>query len=189
MDTHVARDPAAVFAKTAAGQQEIQTRGLGLSLLVRRLMVLVDGRRTVAELCGFAPGQDAGPLLDELLAKGCIAPVQVQHRPASAAPAAPTATAQPAPATAEPGAEVLAALPPADQRNVQDVEMARNFMANSINALADPGVGLALARNITKCAGAAELRGLYAEWEAALGSSWAGAKRLPELRKKLFAVL
>ena len=40
---------AAVYAKTPQGQQEIQTRSLGLAPLVPRLLVLVDGILTKAE--------------------------------------------------------------------------------------------------------------------------------------------
>ena len=45
---------AAIYAKTALGQQEIQTRSLGLAPLVRRLLVLIDGKRNVVQLAGRA---------------------------------------------------------------------------------------------------------------------------------------
>ena len=48
---------ATVFAKTAVGQEEIQSRTLGLSLLVRRALVLVDGKRSGAELSVFLVGK------------------------------------------------------------------------------------------------------------------------------------
>ena len=40
----------AVFAKTEMGQQEIQTRSLGLSPLVHRILVLADGKKNGGEL-------------------------------------------------------------------------------------------------------------------------------------------
>ena len=35
----------ALFAKTAMGQQEIQSRALRLSPITRRLLILIDGKR------------------------------------------------------------------------------------------------------------------------------------------------
>lgn len=63
---------AATFAKTAVGQQEIQTRSLSLPPLMRRVLVLVDGQRSGRELAAFVPGQDVTSLLSQLMAQGCI---------------------------------------------------------------------------------------------------------------------
>jgi hypothetical protein len=186
--------PNAIFAKTNLGQQEIQQRSLGLPLLVRRLLVLVDGKRSVGELAGFVPGHDVGMLLDELSGKGCIEPVSASPaapQPAStatAAPDAPLATVAAAAAAAAANA-VLATLPPPGQRNAKQLDMARNFMINTINTMLEQNSRLSLVEKIFKSADAAELRTHYAAWEEAIATSWIGAKRLPELRKKLFAVL
>jgi hypothetical protein len=77
---------AASFAKTDAGQQEIQKRSMGLSPLVRRLLVLIDGQRTGKDLSVFVAGNEVEPLLQELVDKGCV---EVK---APAQPAAPSAT-------------------------------------------------------------------------------------------------
>jgi len=62
----------ALFAKTTLGQQEIQARTQGLGLLARRLLILVDGKRSFQELSAFIPEQNLADLLDELHTKGCI---------------------------------------------------------------------------------------------------------------------
>ena len=62
----------AVYTKTPEGQQEIQLRAMGLSPLVRRTLVLVDGQRTGADLAVFATGQDIAAIINELLDKGCV---------------------------------------------------------------------------------------------------------------------
>lgn len=48
------------YAKTSAGQQEIAVPSHGLSAQVRRILILVDGKRSVHELAVFArPGEMA----------------------------------------------------------------------------------------------------------------------------------
>lgn len=42
--------PDTVFSKTVRGREEIQTRAHGLSAMQRRLLILVDGQRTVAAI-------------------------------------------------------------------------------------------------------------------------------------------
>jgi hypothetical protein len=179
MDNPEPPEPSAVFAKTEAGLDEIQSRQLGLPPLVRRLLVLVDGRRTVAELAAFAGGKDAGELLQELLRHRCIAQVRAAPAPA------PRPPAPAAPASSDP----LAALPPPEQRSPQQLDMARNFMINTINRMLEQNSRLTLVEAIFASPDAATLRTHHAAWEAAIGSSWMGARRLPELRKKLFEVL
>ncbi len=63
---------ASIFTKTLRGQQEIQSRSLGLSGLVRRILVLIDGKRNGSELGGFVLGHDITAIIRELLSHGCI---------------------------------------------------------------------------------------------------------------------
>ena len=97
-----------VFAKTTVGQQEIQDRSLNLSPLVRRTLVLIDGKRSGAELSVFLVGKgDIEAVLALLLEAGCIEAVgRVKSAPA------PSAASRSAP----PSGEQLAVdgLPPAD---------------------------------------------------------------------------
>ena len=84
---------AAIYAKTAQGQQEIQSRSLGLTPLARRILVLVDGKRSGQDLSTFAPGGEISAQLTELLSRVCIEAVGVAQPAASpaAAPAKPHA--------------------------------------------------------------------------------------------------
>ena len=91
----------------AVGQQEIQSRAMGLSPLVRRTLVLVDGHRSGAELQVFLVGKgEIQSVLAELLDKGCIEAVARSSKaPAAVAAAASPAALQPAAAPeAEAGA-------------------------------------------------------------------------------------
>jgi hypothetical protein len=185
---------ATVFAKTAVGQEEIQSRTLGLSLLVRRALVLVDGKRSGAELSVFLVGKgDVETVLAELLDKGCIEAVgRVGKSPASAAAALPVA-ADPEPAAAGdavPDADSdIPGLPPAASRSPKDNEMARNFMINSVNAIIGQNMRVTLITDIFHAPGTVGLRKIYRGWEASMADHVVGARRLPELREKLFKVL
>jgi hypothetical protein len=171
----------AIYSKTPLGQQEIQHRSLRLPLLTRRVLLLVDGRRPVSDLSTLAGNADVPSLLVELESLGCI------ERTGKAATAAPAPAAEPA--TASTAADPLAALPPPASRTGEQVEMARNFMINTINRMLEQNSRLTLVEKIFHSVDAAELRQHYAAWEEAIGSSWMGRKRLDELKQKLFAVL
>ena len=177
---------ATVYAKTATGQKEIQDRSVGLTLLERRLLLLMNGQRRLAELAELMPGQDLQPLLQTLLDKACVEPAQ---------PAVPsTPTAPNAPSTPETQAvarapDALGALPPAEQRTAAQNEMARNFMINSINTVFGQYTRLTLIETITYAKGTDGLRQAYFMWSAALEDHRAGAKRLPDMQSQLFKVL
>ena len=177
----------AIFAKTPLGQQEIQQRSLKLPLLTRRVLLLVDGRRPVRELATLAGNADASSLLMELEALGCIELTATAT--AAPAPAPAAATSDAAAMAAAGAATALAGLPPAGSRSAEQVDMARNFMINTINRMLEQNSRLTLVEKIFHSVDAAELREHYAAWEEAIGSSWMGRKRLDELKRKLFEVL
>lgn len=171
------------FAKTQAGQEEIKARALGLSPLARRLLVLIDGKRSGAELAPFAMGQDPFQLINELLTHGLVSAKTEKAVQDTPPPAATSAIAE------NVTTDWLAALPRSDSRSDQDREMARNFMTNTVNNIFGHHNRISLIEAIARCQSNAELRTVYAQWCAALETSSAGRKRLPELREKLFAVL
>ncbi len=172
--------PSPIYAKTALGQKEIQDRSVGLGLLERRLLLLMNGQRRLTELTELMPGQDLQPLIQSLLDKGCIEQAAVvAPSPPSAAESKPSAAA----------ANGMAALPPADQRTPAQNEMARNFMINSINTVFGQYTRLTLIETITKAQGTDGLRQAYFMWAAALEDNRIGAKRLPDLQSQLFKVL
>jgi len=182
---------AAIFAKTPVGQQEIQSRSLGLSPMVRRVLVLVDGKRSGRDLAAFVSGNDdIEQILQALLAQDCV---QVQA--ASKAMAVPAAAAaqpgavSPAAAPAAPGDDALAGLPAAGTRTAKENEMARNFMINSINSIIGQQMRISLIHDIFHAESTEALRTVYHAWAASMADHGMGAKRLPELREKLFKVL
>ncbi len=65
-------DPRLVFAKTEAGTQAIRNRSQRVSIAARRLLMLFDGRRSLAQLPGIVPPDEMPTLLQELEAHGMI---------------------------------------------------------------------------------------------------------------------
>lgn len=174
---------AAIYSKTPAGQQEIQTRALGLAPLLRRILVLVDGKRSGRDLAVFVAGSgDIEQILGELLAQGCVAAQMPSKTSAVPAPKA-------APAPVAPATEAWAGLPAAETRTTKDNEMARHFMINSINSIIGQQMRISLIHDIFHAETTEALRNVYHAWEASMADHRMGAKRLPELREKLFKVL
>lgn len=169
----------AVFSKTPAGQYEIQARSLGLSPLLRRILVLVDGKRTLQELAAFVTGSDnIHHIMQTLLHHGCVSVPADAVAPVVSAKSAETVVPR-----------ALLGLPPAEVRTVKDNEMARNFMINSVNAIIGLNMRVTLITNIHDAITTDQLREVYHAWSDSMADHSVGAKRLPELREKLFKVL
>jgi hypothetical protein len=176
---------AASFSKTEAGQHEIQKRSLGLAPLVRRLLVLIDGQRTGEDLAAFVGDTDVEPLLRELMDKGCIQ--LLAHAPAKAAD--PELMAVRAQAPAASAQATVPVLPVAATRTTAENDMARNFMVNTVNTVFGQHARLTLVETISRARTTDELRQAYLSWQQAMEGDRTGAKRLSDLREKLFKVL
>ena len=62
-----------VYAKTAAGIAEINHRKLGLSAPARRILIVIDGQRSLSSLPAFARAGELGGIIQELVQHGLIA--------------------------------------------------------------------------------------------------------------------
>ena len=169
-----------IFSKTPLGQQEIQTRSLSLTPLVRRVLVLIDGQRRAKELEAFVLGHDITLMLKELLAHGCIDAKSLDDTSSVKT----TKVELPPESSAD-----LSGLPIAEMRGQKEVEMARNFMMNTINNTFGQHTRLSMIKSIIACTNANELREVYPAWVQTMSGNAAGVKSLPEMRKKLFTVL
>ena len=65
-------DSRLVYAKTDAGSAEISERTLGLSHLMRRILIVIDGQRRLGDLPNFARPGDLGNIIEELQTRGLI---------------------------------------------------------------------------------------------------------------------
>ncbi len=85
-------DERLVYAKTAQGAAEVSTRAAGLSLTARRVLIMIDGKRSVAELVPYANPNDIGTVIEQLEGKGLVYPahaVDIAPPPPVAAPPEP----------------------------------------------------------------------------------------------------
>lgn len=115
-------DKNTLFGKTVAGREALTTRPPGLGPRLRSLLIMVDGKRNLAEFETLTGSQSqAIASLEELLAAGWIEVVGADGLPKRAlAPMAPTAEATPfqAEARAEAQAAQRTALPFSDARRL-----------------------------------------------------------------------
>jgi hypothetical protein len=172
----------AIFSKSVIGQQEIQTRALNLPPMVRRVLVMVDGKKSNGELAAFVAGHPIDAILSQLLEQGCIEGRVV-------APAAPVKSASTKVAAPLQASDDLSRLPPPEARSAKDRELSRTFMTNTTNTMFGQNMRLTLIQAIHDCKTVEDLRKVYLSWAETMASSSIGAKRLPELRKSLFQYL
>lgn len=166
-----------IFAKTARGHDEIQTRAGGLSPRVRRVLIFVDGKRTVEELRAMLQSDDLQHTLGMLEEAGYIEVGAVTDPAGTSAPASrplpPLTAFRPLPAVADP----------------LEVQKARNFMINTLNAFVGPVGTSSLLDRIERAAGHEELRALFDEWYHAIVMSREGKREAETLRSRLLEVV
>ena len=90
---------ASIYAKTPLGQREIETRELRLPARLRSTLILVDGKRSDAELGRLVP--NVGEVLQALLDAALIEVTQTTSSRTGAPAAAPAPTPAPAEAPKE----------------------------------------------------------------------------------------
>lgn len=166
-----------VFAKTAKGQQEIANRSGELSPRVRRVLILVDGRRSVEALRELVTADDLTHTLGALEELGLIEVNSVvtdngvQSEPESALPSI-TAFRE-LPATPDP----------------RELEMARHFMINTLKSFCSLYGPISLMTNINSAVSHEELREHYPNWYRMIVDSRTGRRRAEDLRNDLLKVL
>lgn len=67
-------EPAAVYAKTAKGRNEVALRGMGLSGRQRGVLIMLDGHKTCAALAPLMPAGQLAFIVEQLLALDLITP-------------------------------------------------------------------------------------------------------------------
>lgn len=165
---------AVAFAKTAKGHDEISTKAGGLTPRQRRVLIMIDGKRTVDELRSMLLADDLQHTLGMLEEDGFIE-VTGDSGKAGAPPAPlPSITAfGELPATPDP----------------VRMQQARNFMMNTLNAFVGALGTSSLLDKIENAPDHGALRQLYDEWYHAIVMSREGKREAESLRSKLLAVI
>jgi hypothetical protein len=168
---------AVIFAKTPKGTEEMTNRSGALSPRVRRVLIMVDGKRTVEELRGMLQADDLQTTLGMLEEDGYIA----------VAAAGPAGGKMAAPATALPPITAFTELP-ATHDPIR-LQRARNFMINTLNTFVGRLGTSALLDRLDAAKGHEELRAAFDEWYHAMVMSREGRREAEGLRAKLLEVI
>ncbi|OYD54626.1 hypothetical protein CGK74_07535 [Thauera propionica] len=164
-----------VFTKTPKGQEEITHRTGIVGQRARRLLILIDGHRGADELAAMSADDDIATTLSQLEEAGLIEAV------ANAAPVAvvPAAAAAPAQVAVEDG----------QAPKTGDLQLARDFMMNTLRTFHGPYAKLGLMKRIQSASDRDGLMALYEEWLASITETRIGRKRAEELTGRLMAVI
>ncbi len=160
---------ATLFRKTPLGHSEIAQRSHGLPALARRLLILVDGAKTLAQLSALSgAGAQTDSLLQALHADGFIEAMQPGGAASAAAQPGPVTATIPAPAPAPPAP----AQPAISNAQLQLVK--RLMLDSSRDYLGLMGVEIQA--RIEQAQDALALRNCLARWSLALRESRQGSQ-------------
>jgi hypothetical protein len=166
-----------VFAKTPKGHDEIISKSGGLTPRQRRVLIMIDGKRTVDELRSMLQADDLQHTLGMLEEEAYIdmARVTIEGRGAAV------------PAVQLPSITAFRDLP--ESIDPVQLQQARNFMMNTLNAFVGALGTSALLDKIENAPDHATLRKHYDEWYHAIVMSREGKREAESLRTKLLAVI
>ena len=163
-----------VYTKTARGLDEIAHRSNAIGLRARRVLILIDGARTLDALQALSGDAELAATLAQLEEGGFIS--------AQAAPA-PTVDVElrTAPAPAKASATPAHAAP--------GMQMARDFMINTLRTFHGPYNTLGLMKRIQDSQERPDIEALIEEWLSSISETRLGRNRAQELKERLLAVM
>lgn len=163
-----------VFAKTPQGAEEIEKRTGGLTPRVRRVLIMIDGRRTVEDLRAMALADDLSHTLGQLEEAGYIAMLsQPDAQPQPDGGLGGVTTFRPAPAVPD----------------ARELDMARNFIINSLKTFCGPHTHLSIVEAAFAARTHEALREQFGPWFNAIVETRDGRRRAEELRSQLLKVI
>lgn len=167
----------AIFRKTEKGQEEIKTRSAGLNPRQRRILILIDGQKSVSQLRELAATDDLTHVLSTREELGLIELVGTVDE---------TGATQ----SVDRIESITAFRPLPDPPNPKELEMARNFMINTLRTFsATPIDHLSLIEDIAAAPDHEVLRALFGRWYQAIVETTQGRARAEQLRLDLLKVL
>jgi len=162
------------YFKTRKGQEEIESRSGGLTPRARRLLIMIDGKRDLSEVRALIGDPNLDETLDMLEREGYVTlPVEAVVEVAAAEAGGDDATPGDAPAAFD----------------AEQLEMARNFMMNTITKFNGPYNKLGLMKKVHDSRRPDDLRELFDEWLRAICETRMGKLRAEELKTRLRTVL
>ena len=156
-----------MYDKTESGKTEIAENSSGLSMMERRVLILVNGENEVAQLSKLSLCQDIAPTIDRLLELGLIEAVE-------------TTVVD----LATPAAEAVAAADGTDP-----LTEVREFMCNTLQTFGNRVRIAELNNAIADTTDIAGLEGLVKPWYQAISETPGGMYQADDLRKDLLGQL
>ena len=159
-----------IFAKTPKGQDEITSKAGGLTPRIRRVLIFVDGKRSIDDLRGMLQSDDLQHTLGMLEEEGYI----------ELAGSNPQTAVLPA---------ITAFLPLPESPDPLRLQQARNFMRNTLNAFVGAVGASSLITRIEGTDDHAGLRAHYDEWYHAMVISREDRREAEDLRDRLLKII
>lgn len=166
-----------VFAKTEKGQDELARRSEGLSARVRRVLILINGSRTVEDVRELVSADDLTHTLGLLEEQGYIELKGIATAGAAMVPERGNL----------PSITAFRKLPP--EPDPREFEMAQHFMLNTLKTFCGQYGPISLMSEIyaTRCH--QDLREYFDRWYRAIVDTRQGRRRAEDLRADLLKVL
>ena len=169
---------AVVFHKTPKGVEEMEKRNHGLTPKVRRLLIMIDGKRSVDTLREMALADDLSHTLGVLEEEGFIEVAGVA-----------TAGGATVPAPAGPLPSITAFRDDPAPDDPMRLQLSRNFMQNTLNAFVGALGVSGLLDRLDAAQNLGDLRVCFDEWYQAIVSSRDGRRQAVALRAKLLETI
>lgn len=166
-----------LFVKTQKGVNEIEKRASDMSLRVRRILILVDGKRGVEDIRALALADDLDQTLSKLEEAGYIEPIK---QPESGSPIAHIDSGMSENFTFR----EIPAIP-----NPKDLEMAKHFIMNTLHTFCGQWSHLSIVTAASDARTHEELRKSFIPWYSAIIETGEGRRRAEELSSALLKVI
>ena len=189
-----------IFIKTDKGRAEVDLKAGGLSAIERRVLIYIDGKRTIEDLRALPKIEDIQGIIQSLLQHGYIAANQAINTSVLQAPK-PTTTnsllgggffGSKAETNPTPSATPVATTkfrPLLSETDVSKLPMAKNFMTNTLRHFVGAFAVSGLTDRIQQSNSHAELRALFEEWLDTIVSTRQGRAESEKLRKQLLEII
>lgn len=168
-----------IFVKTPKGVAEIEQRGGGLTPRVRRVLIMLDGKRTDDDIRAMALVDDLEQTLGMLVEAGYI---ESQTQPEAVAAATATAT----------GAGIVNTVTfreVQDEPDPKEMEMAKNYIMNTLKTFCGPMSHLSIYEAVHAAKTHEELRAQFVPWYNAITLTRDGRRRAEDLCADLLKVI
>jgi hypothetical protein len=189
-----------IFIKTDKGRTEVDLKAGGLSAIERRVLIYIDGKRTIEELRALPKIDDIQGVIQNLLQQGYIAANQAINTSVLQTPKPTTTTsllggglfgskAETNPMPSATPASTTKFRPLLSETDVSKLPMAKNFMANTLRHFVGAFAVSGLTDRIQQANTHGDLRVLFDEWSETISSTRQGRAESEKLRKQLLEII